>query len=215
MTTIRNRAKDQLPAVLLTLLSIVQALALELLWGYLTEEPALYQPTWDAVVGWTQIVATFIGLVLIWLIYATNVMRLRWVPTTRDTMFPFLVGVLEFVLVALLGTGNAGPWFLIMGFIYLTMTWVSHLSFVSARLDGENAEFFSAMRRAVWRDFLPSGVVIGFNALCGGAFLLFAPSQGPVLAALLVLIASMLYQIYEVDYYWKLTTAAAPGNARP
>ena len=43
MDIIRNRATDQFPMVLLTLLSIVQALALELLWDHLRNRPDLYE----------------------------------------------------------------------------------------------------------------------------------------------------------------------------
>lgn len=45
MTTIRNRAREHLPMVLLTLLSIVQALALELLWAQVRESARLAPAT--------------------------------------------------------------------------------------------------------------------------------------------------------------------------
>ena len=48
MSTIRNRTKDQLPMVLLTLLSIVQALALELWWAKILSSPQLYAWGWAA-----------------------------------------------------------------------------------------------------------------------------------------------------------------------
>ena len=80
MEEIRNRARANLPTVLLTLLSIVQALALEFLWGYFKETPDLLDVSWVNMLVWVQLTATLIGLVLIWIVYASHVIRLRWVP---------------------------------------------------------------------------------------------------------------------------------------
>ena len=60
---ISRRAKANLPTVLLTLLSIVQALALELMWTHLGEQPYLYTWSFIAFLSWLQIGATFLGIV--------------------------------------------------------------------------------------------------------------------------------------------------------
>ncbi len=65
MSKFRARAKDQFPTVMLTLLGIIQALALELIWAHLTEAPSLYTFTFSAVMMWLQIIATLIGIFLI------------------------------------------------------------------------------------------------------------------------------------------------------
>jgi len=41
MDSIRTRAADQFPTVLITLLSIIQALALEFLWDHIHHRPGL------------------------------------------------------------------------------------------------------------------------------------------------------------------------------
>ena len=86
MNAMRERAKEHFPAVLLTLLSIVQALALELLWSHLQKADHLFALSAVNVTLWLQIVATFFGIVLIWVVYASNVMRFRWVPATSDSV---------------------------------------------------------------------------------------------------------------------------------
>ena len=86
MESIRNRAKDRFPTVLLTLLSIVQALGLELLWEQARHRPELYEPGSLAIVGWLQITATLTVIILIWLAYAGMVLRFRWTPTTADSL---------------------------------------------------------------------------------------------------------------------------------
>ena len=79
---LRTRAKDHLPTVLLTLLSIVQAFSLELMWAHVTTHDDLYRWSFITLLSWVQIFATFLGVLVIWLIYASLVMRFRWVPTT-------------------------------------------------------------------------------------------------------------------------------------
>jgi hypothetical protein len=77
VSTFRSRAKEQLPAVLLTLVSIVQALSLELLWSAVREREALDAGDFAALVEWVQVTATFLGVLVIWVIHASQVMRFR------------------------------------------------------------------------------------------------------------------------------------------
>ena len=51
MESIRNRARENLPSVLLTLLSIVQAVALETLWSHVTERQDLFDTGLPPLVG--------------------------------------------------------------------------------------------------------------------------------------------------------------------
>ena len=203
MNSIRNRAKEQLPVVLLTLLSIVQALALELMWGYVTGQQYLYRADWAALVGWIQLAATFLGILLIWLIYASNVMRFRWVPTTADSVFPFGIGVVEFTLIEVMGPEDLGLWFLTMALIFAIVTLASHLSFRQARADGDNAEFFRTIAPATPRDFLPSFVNVAAQAGLGVYFLVSGHQGWLALVALSLVVASMLYQMYLTDYFWR------------
>ena len=127
MNAMRDRAKEHFPTVLLTLLSIVQALALELLWSHLRESEYLFAFSWPAFISWIQITATLLGLVLIWVVYASNVMRFRWVPVTSDSVYPFLIGLLEFMLIETLGPDEIGQWLILMSVIFGMMVWgVAH-----------------------------------------------------------------------------------------
>ena len=100
MSTVRNRAKDQLPQVLLTLMSIIQALALEFLWDDVrVAERAL---RWDAVSTWLQIVADMLGIVQVWLIYTSATMRVRWTPSMRVNFQEFDQVLTQPVIVGML-----------------------------------------------------------------------------------------------------------------
>ncbi len=167
MEEFRNRARANLPTVLLTLLSIVQALALEFLWSYISETPELLGASWANALMWLQLATTLIGLVLIWVVYASHVMRLRWVPTTTDSVYPFAIGLLEFIMIELLGPGRIGQWLLCFALIFALMVWVSHRTMRRARGDGANDAFFGSMAPAKFRDFYPAIGMIGGMAGAG------------------------------------------------
>ncbi len=202
MNTIRKRAKDHLPTVLLTLLSIVQALALELLWSHLRAANHVFELSWLAVMSWTQIAASFLGIVLIWVVYVSNVVRFRWVPTTSDSVYPFLIGLLEFMLIETLGPDDMGLWFICMASIFGLMTWVAHTTMRRARLDGENEAFFGTLEPAELRDFYPAiGIVCGL--VLGGAYLLTSGDRGVfAMSALLATNCLLAWQFYRVALFW-------------
>ena len=202
MNTIRNRAKEHLPTVLLTLLSIVQALALELLWSHVREASYLLELSLLAVISWAQIAASLIGIVLIWFIYVGNVVRFRWVPTTSDSVYPFLIGLLEFMLVETLGREDVGMWFICLALIFALMTWVTHITMRRARLDGENDAFFSTVKPAVLRDFYPA-IAIVCGLMLAGVYLLASGDTG-IVAMLASLAATCLlaWQFYLSAHFW-------------
>ncbi len=59
------RTRELLPGVLLTLLSVVQALVLETLWSTAQESPVLFAGGPPAWIGWLQVAGVFQGIVII------------------------------------------------------------------------------------------------------------------------------------------------------
>ena len=203
MNAMRERAKEHFPTVLLTLLSIVQALALELLWAHLHESDYLFEPTWIAVLSWVQIAATLLGIVLIWVVYASNVMRFRWVPATSDSVYPFVIGLLEFLLIDTLGPDEIGPWLVLLGLVFGVMQWVAHHTMRRARQDTDNDAFFADVDPAVLRDFYPQIAVV-CTLVLAGIYILLSGDQGAV--AMLALLATnglLVRQFYEAAVFWE------------
>jgi hypothetical protein len=203
----RDRVKDHFPTVLLTLLSIVQALALELLWSHLRESPYLFEPSMTAAISWLQISATFLGLVLIWVVYANHVMRFRWVPVSSESVYPFLIGLIQFMMIETLGPDEIGLWFLFLALIFGMMTWVSHASMRRARQDTDNAAFFSGFEPATLRDFYPVIAIVCVLVLAG-IILMISKDQG--LLALLAMLATNVmlgWQFFTAARFWKSTVA--------
>lgn len=202
-TDIRDRAKDNLPTVLLTLLSIVQALALELMWEHLGQQDYLYTWSYVALLSWLQIGASLLVVLLIWLVYGSLVMRFRWVPMTSDSMFPFLVGIVEFTLIATLGPSMLGQWFVTLAVLFGAMTSVSHVILRRARMDVENDSFFSNHAPTTRRDlYSPIATVAALTVV--GVVLWFTGDRG-WLAFITLLGATGLiaYQMWLNNFYWR------------
>ena len=121
MNEISNRVQSNVPAVVLTLLGIIQALVLEQLWTYTLNNDALYALNWQTLTTWTQIFTTFIAVILVWLVYAVNVTRFRWLPTIYEFILPFWVGLIQLLVIQALATTAIGFWFILMGALFGTM----------------------------------------------------------------------------------------------
>lgn len=202
MNEMRNRVKEHFPTVLLTLLSIVQALALELLWTHLRETDYLFEVSWITVISWIQIAATLLGIVLIWVVYASNVMRFRWVPKTSESVFPFLIGLIEFMLIETLGLNEIGLWFIFMALIFGMMVWVGHTTMRRARHDGDNDAFFSDIEPAKLRDFYPQITIVLSLAVAGVYLYISGDSRIFAMLALLATNGLLVWQFYSSAQFW-------------
>ncbi len=193
--------------VLLTLLSIVQALALELLWSHVRESAYLFDLSWTALLTWIQIGTNFLGIVVIWIVYASTAMRFRWVPTTSDSVYPFVIGLLEFILIETLAPDYMGWWFVCLALIFALMTWVSQMTMRRARLDGENEEFFANLEPATIRDFYPVFIII-FGCILAGAYLVSSGDRG-VLALIAVSGAFLVLvrQAIVAARFWEMSVS--------
>lgn len=193
--------------VLLTLLSIVQALALELLWSHVRESDYLLDMTWTALLTWIQIGTSLVGIIVIWVVYASTAMRFRWVPTTSDSVYPFIIGILEFILIETLAPEYMGWWFVCLAMIFGLMTWVSHMKMRRARLDGENDEFFAHVEPATARDFYPAFISI-FGFVLAGIILAVSGDQGVfALVAVSAALAVLLRQLIIAARFWELSVS--------
>ena len=154
MNDIRNRVRSNVPAVVLTLLGIIQALALEQLWTHVLHSDAVYALNWQTLTTWTQIFTTIIAIILVWLVYAVNVTRFRWLPTVYEFILPFWVGFIQLLVIQALAATAIGFWFMLVGVLFGTMIWIAQTTLRKARLDGGNASFFATIPPpATWSDF--------------------------------------------------------------
>ena len=189
-----RRAKLHFPTVLLTLLSIVQAFALELLWTHINEQAYLYELTFASVLGWLQIIATLMGILLIWLTYSNLVLRLSWLPTTTDSMFPFFVGILEFIQIGILGPATIGLWFVILSVLFGAMAWITQATMKRARQDADNADFFTGVTAATSKDHFQSLIPVSILLFLGIAIEMLNDQSWFAFSAIVLAIGMLGYQ---------------------
>ncbi|MFP6641226.1 MAG: hypothetical protein VCC04_13350 [Myxococcota bacterium] len=202
MESIRQRAVSMLPSVMLTALSMVQAIAIELLWSRLWESPYLWVWGWEAVVGWSQSVTCFVGFLLMWVLYVTMVVQFRWVPSIRDIIIPFLVGVLEFGLIAATAPSLLGIWFGILGLLFLVSFWTSQTTAMRARRDPRNREFFDGTEPATWRDLVWPAVPPGALFALSLFFFLTGSKGAFALMAVLIALGFILNRMWILSRWW-------------
>jgi len=197
----RERAKERWPTVLLTLVSIIQALALETLWAELAEEGELAAGGFDGIMAALQGTAVLLSIVVVWIFFAQLVMRFVWVPGLRDTMAPFAIGLIEFVLAEFISAGQYGLWIALLSLAFL----VAHVSLLSAfsraAQEPENADYFARMPEAPWRRHGPSIGAMAVMLLLAGVVELAANELVTGIAYGLVLLV-LLAQIWIQRIYW-------------
>ncbi|MFT6407055.1 MAG: hypothetical protein ACJAQ6_000465 [Arenicella sp.] len=208
MNLFRQRAQQQFPSVLLTLLSIVQAIALELLWGHVQETNYVMEFTVASVVAVLQVFATLFCIVLVWISYASTVMRFRWTPSTADSVYPFLIGLLQFVQIEMLGPELLGQWTILLAIIFAVMVLVTHFMMRRARLSGDNGAFFDGVTPAKIRNFLPQIMVVVL-LMMGGVYVWVTSDAGVYSILLLIAVLAVLVQQYvSTTLFWSRSMQA-------
>ena len=205
MDTIRNRAKDKFPMVLLTLLSIVQALALEFLWDHMRHRDEIFEISVVALIGWLQISASLIVIILIWLMYAGMLMRFRWTPTVTDSIWPFFIGLVQFLMIEIMGAEKLAYWIIVLALIYGITDFINHRAMKRARADPANREFFERCLPATLRDFTPQ-ITMVVVLILAGSWIWISGHQGWF--AICTLVGSLIglcYEMHKAARYWNVS----------
>jgi hypothetical protein len=205
MDTIRNRAKDKFPMVLLTLLSIVQALALEFLWDHTRHRTEIFEISVVALLGWLQIAASLNMIILIWLMYAGMLMRFRWTPTVTDSIWPFFVGLIQFLMIEIMGADKLAIWIFVLALIYGTMDFINHRAMRRARIDPANREFFDQYLPATLRDFTPQITMIIALILAGSWISLEEQHGWFAICTLVGSLVGLGYEMHKAATYWNVS----------
>jgi hypothetical protein len=124
MNDMRARAVSQFPIVLLTLVSIIQALALELLWSKVSESDFLWNFDIKALVGWGMLSVALMGILQIWVMYSTIVIGFTWRPSLRDSVLPFVIGIQQFMMISKISSAfSVMRLYGLVLFFWLVMVW--------------------------------------------------------------------------------------------
>lgn len=208
MSDIRNRVKDRFPTILVSLLSILQATAFSLLWAHDIDTIRLDAFSIDMLASLWQIAATVLLLIIIWMVYCVNIMRFVWLPTLLDSIFPFAIGLTEFMVIEYMNIDHLGWWLLFCALLNLLTAWSAQNTLVKARQDPGNARYFANIQPATWRNFIQDGLSIGAMAALA-IYLIIRPDGQIAIWAALIFITAVIATIFNnLGKYWRSAMSA-------
>jgi hypothetical protein len=194
----QQRAIELFPSVLLSVLGVIQALAFELLWEEGLPGLARWRAIGATATGVLQITAVFLGAIVMWALYASLVLRLRWIPAIRDLVVPFVLGALQFALVELMAPETLPWWFTVLALIFALAMATNYGAYAAAaRLDPTVVEAGQDLR-----SYAPSLAIVAGLAACGGLVAWTGPESPVAAAALLAANAGLVLQLFVLRRYW-------------
>lgn len=107
---IKERIQSQFPSVYLTLLSIIQGVALGLFAAKIWENYTLIFERCDFMTIWATLI-TFLLLIHVWHEYVIASISMLWIPKLLDALLPFGLGLGEFILIQALAPLSVSRWF--------------------------------------------------------------------------------------------------------
>jgi hypothetical protein len=127
------------------------------------------------------------------------------VPSTVDSLFPFLVGILQFIMINNVGISGMSLWVFLLALLFAGMNWIAHHDMKRARLNPENEEFFANRSPATLRDFYVTMVVVG--SMCVGSLVLWLNDSSVVLYGFCVALALavIVRQVFVANGFWQMS----------
>lgn len=207
-----GRLKDAFGPTYLTVLSIIQGVALTDLAAVVAAEHARF-----TLVNWLLVPMNFAVLVVTWNVYAQQSVMWTWIPDLRDSAIPFLVGATELFLNHALAE-SLTAWFLgLAAFAFVGAFATQHITWRAGE-DPENVELLGILRTHHLRFSLylaANGVLLLILALVSRLTGADAGEwgRGPAGWVALVLAlatgASFSFAFYFADGYQRKTVAYA------
>jgi hypothetical protein len=195
------------------LLSIVQALALEVLWSSIRDHDFLWEGGLQAAVGWMQVGISFQGIVVVWVAYLGLVVRFVWTPRILDMVIPFVLGIFQFVIASALEPQWLAYWLVLLAAMFVFATISNSSVFFAASELEENREHFElrGAQRGLYGTFSLYGPLAVFVGLILGSAILVA-RYGPTSVATLIALALtnlvLVVQFLQIRFYWNLALFA-------
>lgn len=199
----RRRALKQFSTILVTLVSIIQALALELMWSEITDADYLWELTTESVIAWGTISVSLLGILQIWVLYSTLIIGFTWRPTLRDSILPFVLGIQEFTMVSLIGPQFNALWLYVLASMFLFANYIAHISFRRARMEPANEPFFRNREPATWRDFRWSFAIIFCLTAFGVLYTALGNAHSVALAAIAFANIALIVQVITSRLLWR------------
>src|SRR5579863_5741635 len=142
---VQQKLKDQFSSVYLTLLSVIQGVALADLAAVVATNSQQFTLT-----QWLLVLVAFGSVITTWSQYTMHIISLNWIPDVRDALIPFVLGALELFFNHLIPL-SLGGW-LFVGTLF--SSWGAFATWHTQRRAGQEAENLPLLshvgRRLLW-----------------------------------------------------------------
>lgn len=196
----RARVRELFPQVLLAVLGIIQALALELIWEKGVGGLGRWRAVEAGAAGVLQVSAILLGIIVVWLMYATMVMRFAWMPRFRDLLTPFVFGISEFLVIELMAPERLAAWFAGMAAIFALAMAMTFETFYAVILR-EEPDVPSMRQQA--SSYVPGVLALVGLLVCALLARRFGPDSRVIVAALVAANLGLLGQMAVFRSFWR------------
>ena len=195
----RDRALAQFPTIYVTLVSVVQAIALEVLVSRVYAvglEPSLAR---DSIMVWLEVALLGQTIFYVWVSYTLLVTMAQWVLRFFDFAAAFSVGVLQFAAIGWIGPDTPRNFLIMIVIGFLAGALISRSNTGAAARRPENAEVMTGFPHRLVTGLLG---VVGLLGLVGVFAGVGEPGRDPLAIALLATCNAVLFLALLAWFYW-------------
>ena len=158
---------------------------------------------WRAVgataTGWLQMASLFLGIVVAWVMYVSLVLRYAWVPRFIDLVFPFLIGLLEFLLASSLGPDRVTTYLVVLAAVFLVASGSSFGIFSVLVEEGTVSDPPMAKKL---RSYVPTAAAVVMLLIFSAVTSATGPASTGTFLGLLAACTGLLAQLLSIRHYW-------------
>lgn len=169
---LQQRISGLFPAGYLTLISIIQGVALAILFEQVKQDVFSGSSFSYRFTAASQALGVFFAIVMITHRYFMLTAMERWMPTHADTFLPYALGSGEAVMALMIGN-NAGWWIALSVLLLAASVSFAYTLAREEKLAGDLQEFYAGARRFI-RLQLINCVVLMLISVCVALFALYA-----------------------------------------
>jgi hypothetical protein len=152
MESIRSRAIELFPSTYMTMVSLIEAIALELLVSRLQSMPGPNEFSAATLVGWLELAFMFEVILGIWVAYGILSTAARWPTTFFDSAVVFSLGIWQFLAIGWIRSLPSHYW----------LSWIGLGSFIAiAIVRGANVSAMRTPGNEIFVQSFPVTFVIG------------------------------------------------------
>lgn len=207
MKSPREKALTQFPAMYITLVSVVQAIALEALAARAIAVAPGFDLQGTAALVWLEILLFGQTVFYVWISYTLLVTLAQWVLRVFDFAAAFAVGVMQFVAIEFIGMDSVVGFLVVVGLGFVMGGWISHSNIGAAARSAGNEDVIGILPRGRLTFLL---VAVGL--LAGMGVLMSRLGAGAWPIAFILFGCNAILLIAQLQWFAWWRRALAPGD---